>query len=270
MPMPASSAFGNKNPDAEAGSTKANFLPFKPSMLLMPESARTMICERYVLLPWRSEASMTWLWFLSWASTYANGASQPTSICAEPIASMTAVYDVGTETLKFRFVASVRSLASGSPDASTLVESADGTNAIATGLLVEPFWSPVGAGPACGFGSGVACAAAGLGDAAAPGDGEAAGLAEADGDAATAADGDAATAAVVGLAGAVVAAGAVVGDAAGAAGWQAARAGNSRAVAEMTANARATRRCIFVTAPCGRLSEAPAMIQAHPERIWNR
>src|SRR6266536_5880491 len=107
MPMPASSAFGNRNPDAEAGSTKANFLPFKPSMLLMPESARTMICERYVLLPWRSEASMTWLWFLSWASTYANGASQPTSICAEPIASMTAVYDVGTETLKFRFVASV-------------------------------------------------------------------------------------------------------------------------------------------------------------------
>ena len=39
-------------------------------------------------------------------------------------------------------------------DASTLVESAEGTNAIATGLPVEPFWSPVGAGPACGFGSG--------------------------------------------------------------------------------------------------------------------
>src|SRR5207248_708872 len=37
---------------------------------------------------------------------------------------------------------------------------------------------------------------------------------------------------------------------AGAAGWQAASAGISRAVAATTANARATRRCIFVTAPC--------------------
>src|SRR6266511_1666754 len=156
MPWPASSAFGKRKPDAEAGSTNANFLPRSCSRLLRPESARTMICERYVLLPWRSEVRMTWLPFLSWARTYANGASQPTSTCDEPIASITAVYEVGTDTLKFRLVASWSSLASGSPEASTLVESADGTKAMATGLFGEPFWSPLGAGGAAGLGSGVA------------------------------------------------------------------------------------------------------------------
>jgi hypothetical protein len=119
-----------------------------------------------------------------------------------------------------------------------------------TGFAVEPFWSPVGAGPACGLGSGVGCAAAaaGLGDAAAPGD--AAGLTAGDGDGDTDAEGDATgetagAGAVVGL-GAAVGAGAVVACAAGAAGWQAASTGSNRTVAESTANARATRRCIFV------------------------
>src|SRR5215471_2042858 len=156
MPWLASSALGNRNPEADAGSTNANFLPFNCSMVLMPESARTMICERYVLLPWRNEARITCVPFLSWASTYANGASQPTSTWAAPMASITAVYDVGTETLNCRFVASDSNLPSGSPDARTLVESEDGTNAIAIGLSVEPLALPVGAGGACGFGTGVA------------------------------------------------------------------------------------------------------------------
>jgi len=56
-----------------------------------------------------------------------------------PIASITVVYEVGTETLKLRFVASCSSLASGSPEASTFCESADGTKAMVTGLPVEPF-----------------------------------------------------------------------------------------------------------------------------------
>src|SRR4051794_40963809 len=112
-------------------------------MELMPESARTTICDRYVLLPCRNEASMTWAPFLSWARTYANGASQPTSTWLEPMASMTVVYDVGTDTLKLRFVAAVSNRPSGSPDASTFWESADGTKAMLIGLLVDPFWSPV-------------------------------------------------------------------------------------------------------------------------------
>src|SRR2546421_11345602 len=99
---------------------------------------------------------MTWAPFLSCASTYANGASQPTSTWFEPIASMTVVYEVGTDTLKVRFVASFRRAASGSPEASTFCESADGTNAMVTGLLAEPFWSPVGAGGAAGLGTAAA------------------------------------------------------------------------------------------------------------------
>src|SRR3989442_15885508 len=78
---------------------------------------------------------------------------------------MTVVYDVGTETLNVRLVALVSSLASGSPEASTFCESADGTKAMVTGLLVEPFWSPVGIGGAAGFGK---MAPGGLGTAAAP------------------------------------------------------------------------------------------------------
>ena len=49
------------------------------------------------------------------------------------------VYEVGTDTLNVRFVASFNKLASGSPEASTFCESAEGTNAMLTGLLVEPF-----------------------------------------------------------------------------------------------------------------------------------
>src|SRR2546430_17344409 len=75
---------------------------------------------------------------------------------------MTAVYDVGTATLNCRMVASVSSLASGSPEARTLVESADGTKAIVTGLSVEPLALPVGAGGACGLGRRVCRAAAGV------------------------------------------------------------------------------------------------------------
>src|SRR5438105_14536432 len=105
---------------------------------------------------------------------------------------MTVVYEVGTETLKFRLVASVSSFASGSPDASTFCESADGTKAMLTGLLVEPFWSPVGIGGAAGLGTAATglglAAAAGLaaGLAAATADGDAAGLAAAEGEGATA------------------------------------------------------------------------------------
>src|SRR5437868_794355 len=135
------------------------------------------------------------------------------------MASTTVIYAVGTETLKFKLVASVSSFASGSPEARTFWESADGTKAMLTGLPVEPFWSPLGIGGAAGFGT---LAAAGLGLAAAAG--LAAGLAAAAGDAAglAAADGDAATAGlaaggVVGLAGALVGGG-LVGCAAGAAG----------------------------------------------------
>ncbi len=131
-----------------------------------------------------------------------------------PIASITVVYEVGTETLKFRFVASCRSFPSGSPEASTFCESADGTNAMLIGLLVEPFWSPVGAGGATGFGTAAAtglAAAAGAGLAAGAADGAAAGLAAAEGDAATEGDD---TGAVVGFAaGAAVGAGAEVGAA---------------------------------------------------------
>src|SRR5438552_10693674 len=134
------------------------------------------------------------------------------------MASTTAIYAVGTETLKFKLVASVSSFASGSPEASTFCESADGTNAMLTGLLVEPFWSPVGIGGAAGLGN---TAATGLGLAAAAG--LAAGLAAGDapGFGAAATEGEAAAAgeaagALVGLAGAVVGlAGAVVGGAAG-------------------------------------------------------
>src|SRR5438309_10487875 len=117
---------------------------------------------------------------------------------------MTVVYEVGTETLKFRLVASVSSFASGSPDASTFCESADGTKAMLTGLLVEPFWSPVGAGGAAGFATGLAAAAAGLAAADADAAGDAAGFAAADGDAAGLAAADAAGAGdVAGFAGAV-------------------------------------------------------------------
>src|SRR5919199_6607620 len=80
------------------------------------------------------------------------------------MASITVVYDVGTDTLKVRLVASVSSFASGSPEASTFCESADGTKAMLTGLLVEPFWSPVGIGGATGLAIGE-----GLGRAAAAG-----------------------------------------------------------------------------------------------------
>jgi hypothetical protein len=159
--------------------------------------------------------------------------------------------------LKFRFVASVSSLASGSPVASTFCESADGTKAMLTGLLVEPFVSPVGIGGAFGLATAAAtglAAAAAAGDGLAAGDaaGDAAGLTAGDGEAAgeAAVDGDGAGD-VAGLAGAVVGgAGAAVGCAAGAAAWHAAIAGTSSTRAVSMENARGARRCMFFTAPC--------------------
>src|SRR5215207_4483094 len=103
-----------------------------------------------------------------------------------PIASITAAYEVGTETWKVRPVKRVSRSASGWPLLSTFWESAEGTNAILSGVAAEP--RPLARS---GFGGGRAAAA---------GDGEAAGLAAAGGDAA----GDAA----------VVAAGAATGAAA--------------------------------------------------------
>jgi orotidine-5'-phosphate decarboxylase len=124
-----------------------------------------------------------------------------------------------------------------------------------TGLLGEPFWSPVGSGGAVGRGID---AAAGLaaGEAAGLAAGEAAGeaavLAAADGEADAAGDaaGDEATAgAVVGLAGAVVgAAAAGLVGAAGAADWQAARAGTSIASAARTDSALGVRGVIVLAA----------------------
>jgi hypothetical protein len=68
------------------------------------------------------------------------------------MASMTAVYEVGTDTRKFRLVASCSWRPSGSPEDSTFCESAEGTNAIVIGLSGEPLALPVGAGGAAGRG----------------------------------------------------------------------------------------------------------------------
>src|SRR5215207_10122010 len=116
-----------------------------------------------------------------------------------PIASITAAYEVGTETWKVRPVKRVSRSASGWPLLSTFWESAEGTNAILSGVAAEP--RPLARS---GFGGGRAAAA---------GDGEAAGLA--------------AAGAVVGLGASAGFAGAAVGG--GALGAQAA----SKAVAPL-------------------------------------
>src|ERR687896_542521 len=93
-----------------------------------------------------------------------------------PIASITAAYDVGTETWNVRPVKRVSRSASGWPLESTFCESAEGTNAILSGVAAEP--RPL---VTSGFGGGRAAA----------GDGEAAGDAAGDaaGEAATVAAG---------------------------------------------------------------------------------
>src|SRR5919202_1554220 len=166
---------------------------------------------------------------------------------------MTVVYEVGTDTLKLRFVTALSWSASGWPEASTFCESLDGTKAMLIGLLAEPFWSPVGAGGALGLATGAGDGApagltAGEGDAPGEADGDAAGLAAGDGEAA----GETAGEAAAGLAGAVVGGGAVVG-AAGAACWQAASVGSRRVVASTTPSALGNRRSM----------RAPAMILGH-------
>src|SRR5215212_8455284 len=78
-----------------------------------------------------------------------------------PMAAITAAYEVGTETWKVRPVKRVSKSASGWPLPSTFWESADGTNAILSGVAAEP--SPL---VTSGFGGGSAAAGDGDGDAA--------------------------------------------------------------------------------------------------------
>src|SRR5215213_8368665 len=113
-----------------------------------------------------------------------------------PIASITAAYEVGTETWNVRPVKRVSKSASGWPLPSTFCESAEGTNAILSGVAAEP-------GPLMTSGFGAGRAAAGDGDGDATVDGAAAGE------------------------GAVVAAGAATGEAAAGEGDAAAAAGEA-------------------------------------------
>src|SRR5688572_18206927 len=125
------------------------------------------------------------------------------SMLFAPIASITAAYEVGTETWKVRPVNRVSRSASGWPLESTFCESAEGTNAILSGVAADP--SPL---VTSGLGGGNAAAgeAAGEGEAAGDAAGEAAGEAAtvaagaATGAAATG-DGDAAGDAAAGAAG---------------------------------------------------------------------
>src|SRR5215212_7974397 len=131
-----------------------------------------------------------------------------------PIASITAAYEVGTETWNVRPVKRVSKSASGWPLPSTFCESAEGTNAILSGVAAEP-------GPLMTSGFGAGRAAAGDGD----------GDATVDGAAAAGEGAGEAAGAVVGLGASAGLAGAAVGG--GALGAQAA----SRAVAPLSSTA---------------------------------
>src|SRR5215212_113969 len=185
-----------------------------------------------------------------------------------PIASITAAYEVGTETWNVRPVKRVSKSASGWPLPSTFCESAEGTNAILSGVAAEP-------GPlmTSGFGAGRAAAGDGDGDAttegaAAAGEGAVVAAGPATG-AAAAGDGDAAAAAgeaaaaVVGLGASVGLAGAAVGG--GALGAQAA----SRAVAPLSSTAlrRKLRRQRAWTPVDG---DRRSSITGHSSWCWGR
>src|SRR4051794_1276586 len=59
MPCWTSSAFGNTKPDDDVSSTKPKRLPRSCVRSTIPESRRTMISERELVLPWRTAVRIT-------------------------------------------------------------------------------------------------------------------------------------------------------------------------------------------------------------------